>query len=366
MGMSGRAWLVLENGRRFEGVPFGALGEAVGEAVFTTGMTGYLETLTDRSYLGQIVVQTFPLIGNYGIIPSDFESASPVLNAYVVKSWCREPSNFRSEGDLDTFLQSRGIVGLCGIDTRALTKLIREAGVMNGMITRDPDSADMEALRAYRIADAVRRAGTDKPYRVGEEGRFQVCLFDFGLKENIVRELTRRGCGVTVLPPDTAPEAVFARRPDGVMLSNGPGDPADNPDIVRNLRAVAGSGLPVFGICLGHQLLGLAAGGRTTKLKYGHRGANQPVRDLQTGRVYITSQNHGYAVVAASLDPRSARERFRNVNDGTCEGLDYLDRPVFSAQFHPEACGGPRDTAFLFDRFMGMMEVNARAAGRHD
>jgi carbamoyl-phosphate synthase small subunit len=361
--MSGRAWLVLENGRRFEGVSFGAEGDIIGETVFTTGMTGYLETLTDKSYLGQMVVQTFPLIGNYGVIPPDFESETPALSAYIVKHWCREPSNFRSEGDLDTFLKDRKVVGLCGIDTRAVTRLIREAGVMNGAVTRDPDRVDMKALRAYRIVDAVRRAGTDKPYRAHEGAGFRVCLFDFGLKENIIRELARRGCDVTVLPPDTGPEALFALKPDGVMLSNGPGDPADNPDIVRNLRAVADSGLPVFGICLGHQLLGLAAGGKTNKLKYGHRGANQPVKDLETGRVYITSQNHGYAVVADSLDSRTARERFRNVNDGTCEGLDYLNKPVFSAQFHPEACGGPQDTAFLFDRFIGLMEVNGHAAG---
>lgn len=357
--MRGRAYLVLEDGSVFDGYGFGAEGEVIGEAVFTTGMTGYLETLTDKSYYGQIITQTFPLIGNYGVIPEDFESDCAAAKGYIVRQWCQEPSNFRSRGDLDTFLRESGVVGLCGIDTRRLTKLIRESGVMNGMITRSPSLADVDAIRGYRITGALAAVSVKEAYTERGGGKYSVALMDYGLKDNIKRELLRRGCDVTVFPHNAPVSAVLARRPDGVMLSNGPGDPrdADNTGVIEQLRALCASGTPIFGICLGHQLLALAHGFGVEKLKYGHRGANQPAKDKISGRTYITSQNHGYAVVSADIDARTAREWFVNVNDGTCEGIVYENKPVFSVQFHPEAAAGPRDTSFLFDRFMDMMEV---------
>lgn len=358
------AYLVLENGRVFAGKSFGAPGEAVAEVVFATGMTGYLETLTDPSYYGQMAVQTFPLIGNYGVIPEDFESKKIHMSAYIVREHCLEPSNFRSQGSLDAWLKQKKVVGLCDLDTRSLTKLLRSHGVMNGMITPDPARADLARLKAYKIADAVAAVSVREPYEATSAGRrFRVALYDYGLKENILRELLKRDCDVVVLPYDTAPEELMALQVDGVMLSNGPGDPAENTTAIANLQKISALGLPLFGICLGHQLLALAHGFRTEKLKYGHRGANQAVQNLDDKRVYITSQNHGYAVVSGSISANVATELFRNVNDGTCEGIRYQDRPIFSVQFHPEACGGPQDTAFLFDRFIGMMEVKQHAAG---
>jgi carbamoyl-phosphate synthase small subunit len=253
-------------------------------------------------------------------------------------------------------LKAQGVPGLCGIDTRALTKIIRERGVMNGQIVRDPKHADFEAIKSYRVLDAVPGVSVRESYTENPGGKFKVALLDFGLKENIKRELIKRDCAVTVYPHDTPAPAIIAACPDGIMLTNGPGDPEDNPEVIENLKKLMASGIPIFGICLGHQLLALAAGFKTAKLKYGHRGANQPVKDLATGRVYISSQNHGYMVLADSVDRVAAQVSFINVNDQTCEGLEYLNAPVFSAQFHPEACGGPLDTGFLFDRFMEKMK----------
>lgn len=356
MGKTG--YLVLENGKVFRGERFGAQGEMTAEVVFTTGMTGYLETLTDRSYWGQMVVQTFPLIGNYGVIPADFESDAIGPCAYIVKQWCQAPSNFRSQGSLDTFFKEKGVIGLSGIDTRTLTKIIRETGVMNGVITDDPAAVDFEALKAYRVTGAVKASSTKERYVVRPEGEVKkkIALLDFGLKRNIYRELVKRGAEVTVCPCTTTAGEIQALGVDGIMLSNGPGDPAENVEIIANLREICKLGIPLFGICLGHQLLALAHGFRTEKLKYGHRGANQPVKNLETGRVYISSQNHGYAVVSSSIDSAVARELFVNVNDSTCEGIRYLDCPAFSVQFHPEACGGPLDTQALFDEFFAMMK----------
>jgi carbamoyl-phosphate synthase small subunit len=339
------AFLILENGKVFEGEYFGAHGEVVGEIVFTTGMTGYLETLTDQSYHGQIVLQTFPLIGNYGVITPDFESASVGAKAYIVKHPCQTPSNFRSEGTIETFLKERNIVGLYGIDTRALTKIIRENGVMNGKITSSPPTAaDCAEAKAYSIQNAVAAVSSRSVVKVGK-GKRRVALMDFGAKRGIAEALAARGCETWVFPHNTPANEIMQTKPNGIMLSNGPGDPADpiNSDIIKTIHSLMQSGVPIFGICLGHQLLALANGYFTKKLKFGHRGANQPVKDLSTGRVYITSQNHGYAVIADSCS-------FINVNDGTCEGLDYGNS--FSVQFHPEACGGPLDTAFLFDSFI--------------
>lgn len=351
--MKKKAYLLLENGKVFEGEAFGAERECVGELVFTTGMVGYLETLTDPSYYGQIVMQTFPLIGNYGVIPDDFESAKPHLKAYIVREWCQEPSNFRSEGALDAFLKANDIPGLCGIDTRALTRIVREHGVMNARITYSPNPKVDDELRSYRVTDAVKLVSTGETLTDGEGRR--VVLIDFGAKSHIERELVSRGCEVITVPYSTTADEILALKPSGVMLSNGPGDPSENKDAIKAIKKLVRERVPMFGICLGHQLLALANGAKTEKLKYGHRGGNQPALELATGRVYITSQNHGYAVVSSSL-PDYAHESFINVNDKTCEGVEYTNSPAFSVQFHPEACAGPRDTAWLFDKFVSMCE----------
>ena len=354
-----RAYLILENGRVFSGYRFGAAKDVIGEIVFTTSMTGYLETLTDPSYYGQIVVQTFPLIGNYGVIPADFEGKTPRLSAYVVREWCDAPSNFRSQGDLDAALKQWGIPGLYGIDTRELTKIIRERGVMNAILSATAD-VDMDAVRSYQIRDAVASVTVEAPGEIPPKGdRLRIALWDFGAKANIRRELEKRGCEVWNVPAGATAEEILALHPDGLMLSNGPGDPAENTGIIAQLRRLEDAQIPTFGICLGHQLLALSQGARTGKLHYGHRGANQPVRDLETGRVYLTSQNHGYAVEMDSL-PETAMLLYQNVNDGTCEGIRYWNMPAFSVQFHPEACAGPLDSGFLFDRFMDLIKTSKR------
>jgi carbamoyl-phosphate synthase small subunit len=349
-----RAYLILENGAVFEGQSFGAdpRDGVTGEIVFATGMTGYLETLTDPSYHGQIVLQTFPLIGNYGVIPADFESGGVGAKAYIVKYPCQAPSNFRSEGNLDTFLKERGIAGLCGIDTRALTKIIRDDGVMNGKITKAaPTGMDREEIKNYAVTDPVSKVSGKEIVKTGS-GRRRVALMDFGAKRGIAEALARRDCEVTSYPFDTDADVIMKNAPMGIMLSNGPGDPADpaNENILSAIRKLDETGVPIFGICLGHQFLALARGYKTTKLKFGHRGVNQPVKDTRTGRVYITSQNHGYAVVAQDAS-------FVNVNDGTCEGMDY--GRSFSVQFHPEARGGPPDTEYLFDIFLERVDAYA-------
>ena len=348
-----KAYLVLENGTVFEGKPFGAAGDALGELVFTTGVVGYLETLTDPSYAGQIIMQTYPLIGNYGVIPEDFEGQC-AARGYVVREWCDTPSNFRSQGDLDTFLKDNGIPGLWGVDTRQLTRILREEGVMNAAIVSKLP-ADMEAIRSYKVSGevAARSCREKEIFPAEGERKYRVALLDYGAKHNIVRELQARGCEIIVLPQNTPAEDVLALQPDGLMLSNGPGDPAENVYCIEQLKKLTGK-LPIFGICLGHQLLALAMGGRTVKLKYGHRGANQPVTDLQGVHTYITSQNHGYAVVSESLEG-VGQVMFEYANDHTCEGVEYPGKHCFSVQFHPEACSGPLDTQFLFDRFISMM-----------
>ncbi|MBQ1687367.1 MAG: glutamine-hydrolyzing carbamoyl-phosphate synthase small subunit [Ruminococcus sp.] len=359
--MSRKAYLILENGIVFEGESFGAEKETMGELVFTTAMTGYLETLTDPSYYGQVVLQTFPLIGNYGVIPADFETDTPVLKGYIVREWCQAPSNFRCEGQLDAFLKEKGVPGICGIDTRALTRIVREYGVLNCKIQYKPDMTDeeMAALKAYTIKDAVESTTCSEQEVFMPEGeeKYNVVLMDFGAKHNIGRELNKRGCKLTVVPAHTSAEEILALDPDGIMLSNGPGDPAENVQVIEELKKLCTANIPIFGICLGHQLLALAQGGKTAKLHYGHRGANQPVKELSSGRVFITSQNHGYAVVSDSLH-EGAEVSFVNGNDGTCEGVVYSNMPAFSVQFHPEACGGPQETSFLFDKFMDMIKEN--------
>ena len=348
-----KGYLILQDGQVFEGVRFGAETDTVGELVFTTGMCGYVETLTDPSYAGQIVMQTYPLIGNYGIIREDFEGACCV-KGYVVREYCDTPSNFRTDCDLDTYLKEQGVPGLCGVDTRELTRIIREHGVMNAAIC-DEIPADLTPIKTYAITGVVEAVSCKEPDRYQAEGeeRFRVSLLDYGAKRNIVRELQKRGCTVTVLPATTSAEEILAADPDGVMLSNGPGDPAENTYQIEQIRKLLGK-VPMFGICLGHQLTALAAGGSTYNLKYGHRGVNQPVRDLNGVRTYITSQNHGYAVDGDTV--KLGKVRFVNANDGTCEGIDYPELKAFTVQFHPEACTGPKDTSFLFDQFVELMK----------
>ena len=348
-----KGYLILQDGQVFEGVRFGAETDTVGELVFTTGMCGYVETLTDPSYAGQIVMQTYPLIGNYGIIREDFEGACCV-KGYVVREYCDTPSNFRTDCDLDAYLKEQGVPGLCGVDTRELTRIIREHGVMNAAIC-DEIPADLIPIKTYAITGVVEAVSCKEPDRYQAEGeeRFRVSLIDYGAKRNIIRWLQKRGCTVTVLPATTSAEDILAADPDGVMLSNGPGDPAENTYQIEQIRKLLGK-VPMFGICLGHQLTALAAGGSTYKLKYGHRGVNQPVRDLNGVRTYITSQNHGYAVDGDTV--KLGKVRFVNANDGTCEGIDYPELKAFTVQFHPEACTGPKDTTFLFDRFVELMK----------
>ena len=349
-----KAYLVLENGMYFEGERIGSKRDSIGELVFTTGMVGYLETLTDPSYAGQIVTQTFPMIGNYGVIPEDFEG-EPRVRGYVAREISGHPSNFRSQGDLASFLKEKDIPGIVGVDTRELTRIIRESGVMNAAILSAVPE-DLEEIKAYRIKDPVPEVTCREKYVCPAEGekRFSVTLVDYGAKRNIIRSLAKRGCEVTVVPAGTKAEEILAGAPDGVMLSNGPGDPEDNEGPVREIGKLIGK-VPIFGICLGHQLTALAMGGKTYKLKYGHRGANQPAREAGTDHTYITSQNHGYAVDADSLKG-AAEEYFINANDGSCEGLIYPGKKCFTVQFHPEACAGPKDTGFLFDRFISLME----------
>lgn len=350
-----KAYIVLEDGTVFEGKRFGSSQNMIGELVFSTGMCSYTETLTDPSYAGQIVMQTFPLIGNYGVIHEDFEGKSAV-RGYVVREYSKTPSNFRSDGEINDFLIANGIPGIYGIDTRELTKIIRERGVMNAYIC-DEVPTDLSEIKNYKIENAVESV-TSKDFETylstsSEGEKYFVVLVDYGAKKNIIRSLCKRGCKVRVVPSTTKAEEILALCPDGVMLSNGPGDPAENVFCIEQIKMLMRK-VPIFGICLGHQLMALANGAKTEKLKYGHRGGNQPVRDITTGRTYITSQNHGYAVVSDSISGGTLR--YVNANDGTCEGIDYKDKKAFSVQFHPEACGGPHDTEFLFDRFIDMMK----------
>lgn len=356
-----KAYLMLANGQVFEGRSFGAEGTVIGEVVFTTGLTGYQETLTDPSYYGQIVTQTFPLIGNYGVNSEDNESARSYVSGYIVREYCDAPSNFRCEGNINDFLKEHNIVGICNIDTRRLTRMIRETGVMNGVITTEDINGKKDELlgrvRDFSIRDAVKNVtGTEKlTYKEGET-KYRVVLFDFGYKRNIRRELVKRGCEVIVVPADTDAEQVKALAPDGIMFSNGPGDPAENTGIIENIKEIEKLGIPIFGICLGHQLMALANGAKTEKLKYGHRGANQPVIDLESGLTYVTSQNHGYAVVGDSLPAEVGHVSHINANDKTCEGIRYTCANAFTVQFHPEAHGGPLDTSYLFDEFIKTMK----------
>lgn len=390
-----KAFLILEDGTVFEGKHIGADKEIISEIVFNTSMAGYLEVLTDPSYAGQAVCMTYPLIGNYGICKEDMESARPWPDGFIVRELSRIPSNFRSDITIQEFLEEHGVPGIAGIDTRALTKILRRMGTMNGMITTNEQYQIDEVLprlKAYTTGQVVEKVTCEKPYTIkgatslaqngplSGSARFdadayaagkkelrpslvkelnglgkRVALLDLGTKDNIAHSLAMRGCDVTVYPALTTAEEILRDKPDGIMLSNGPGDPKECGSIIAQIKKLYDSDLPIFAICLGHQLMALATGADTFKMKYGHRGGNHPVKDLATGRVYISSQNHGYVVDMDKLDERIAVPAFVNVNDGTCEGLSYTGKNIFTVQYHPEACCGPQDSGYLFDRFIAMM-----------
>lgn len=352
-----KAFLILEDGTVFQGTSIGSTREVISEIVFNTSMTGYLEVLTDPSYAGQAVTMTYPLIGNYGICHEDMESSKAWPDGFIVRELSRTPSNFRSDDTIQNFLKEQDIPGIAGIDTRALTKILREKGTMNGMITTNENynlDEVLPKLKEYKVTGVVKKVTCKEPVHMPNTG-YRVALMDFGAKANIANSLHKRGCDVTVYPALTPAEEVLASNPDGIMLSNGPGDPKECVEIIGELKKLYASNVPIFAICLGHQLMALATGADTHKLKYGHRGANHPVKDMKTGRVYISTQNHGYVVDESTLDKDIAKPAFVNVNDGTNEGLEYIGKNIFTVQFHPEACAGPLDTAYLFDRFIGMM-----------
>lgn len=391
-----KAFLILEDGTVFEGMHIGAKKEVISEIVFNTSMAGYLEVLTDPSYAGQAVCMTYPLIGNYGVCLDDCESAKPWPDALIVRELSRTASNFRKDITIQEYLLQNGVPGIAGIDTRALTKILREKGTMNGCITTDENySADkiIPKLKAYTTGKVVEKVTCSQKYNVKTANNLsdngpvsghaffspedfqsgvrekrpslvrelngtglRVALLDLGAKRNIAASLAARGCEVTVYPSFTTAREMIGDAPDGIMLSNGPGDPKECISVIEEIRELCKSEIPIFAICLGHQLMALANGADTHKMKYGHRGGNHPVKDLATNKVYISSQNHGYVVDAESMDPSVAVPAFVNVNDGTNEGLKYTGKNIFTVQFHPEACPGPQDSGFLFDRFISMMK----------
>ena len=353
-----KAYLILEDGSVYQGKSVGSTKSVVSEIVFNTSMTGYLEVMTDPSYAGQAVVMTYPLIGNYGICYEDMESNRAWLDALIARELSEVASNFRNEDSIQNFLKVNDIPCITGIDTRDLTKRLREHGTMNGMIMSS-DAFDIsevyKKIKDYAVRGVVKKTGTNKPYILEGKGK-KVVLMDFGAKRNIARQLQKRDCEVIVVPCDTSAEDIIRLNPDGIMLSNGPGDPKENVEIIKEIKKLYDSDIPIFAICLGHQLMALATGADTYKLKYGHRGGNHPVKDLENGRTYISSQNHGYAVDESTLDKNICVSAFVNVNDKTNEGLRYINKNIFTLQYHPEACPGPRDSSYLFDKFIEMME----------
>ncbi|MEG2859308.1 MAG: carbamoyl phosphate synthase small subunit [Clostridia bacterium] len=361
-----KAYLILQDGQVFEGTRFGAGGMVSAELVFETGMIGYLETLTDPGYQGLMVAATFPLAGNYGVIPADFSSSAPHLSAFIVREVCDVPSNFRCEGTLDSYLKEEGVIGLCDIDTRALTRILRESGAMNAAIV-DQLPGDMAAFTQSlaRLAPSgdVIKATCAAPYCYRPTSvplvpqTKEVVLWDFGYVRSIAEALSARGCRVQVVPADTALSEILAMNPDGIVLSGGPGDPANCASIIEQLRGLDAARIPTLAIDLGHQLLALAHGAKSLKMKHGHRGANQPVRRLSDGRLFTTCQNHGFVVDGASL-PKGVCASYENVNDHTVEGLVYEGLPLYSVQFTPKAQGGACETAFLFDEWMNRMSAS--------
>jgi carbamoyl-phosphate synthase small subunit len=406
-----KAFLILEDGTVFEGKHIGADRDVVSEIVFNTSMAGYTEVFTDPSYAGQAVCMTYPLIGNYGVCLEDMESEKVWLDAVIVRELSKVPSNFRCDMTIQEFLEKYDVPGIEGIDTRKLVRILREKGTMNGFITTNENltfDAVRDRISAYTTGDVVSKVSCkEKQFIVGsmdikENGPlsgaasfnrddyeaalkgdlsrremrpsnvkelngwgYKVALIDFGAKKNIAASLAARGCDVTIYPSTTTAEEILADAPDGIMLSNGPGDPKECTEIIKEIKKLYESDVPIFAICLGHQLMALATGADTYKLKYGHRGGNHPVKDLETGRVYISSQNHGYAVDTDSLDKNVAEPAFVNVNDGTNEGLRYVGKNIFTVQFHPEACPGPQDSSYLFDRFIGMIKESSKVGGEN-
>lgn len=390
-----KSFLILEDGTVFEGIHIGAQKEVISEIVFNTSMAGYLEVLTDPSYAGQAVCMTYPLIGNYGVCKEDMESKQIWPDGFIVRELSRIPSNFRCDITIQQFLEESGVPGIAGIDTRALTRILRDEGTMNGMITTNENyklDEILPKLKAYTTGKVVEKVTCEKKYtlagtrKLSENGPIsgssvfkaadyaagirekkpslvkelngkglKVALLDMGAKDNIAKSLAARGCDVTIYPALTSAQEIMEDAPDGIMLSNGPGDPKECESIIAEIKKLYDTDIPIFAICLGHQLMALATGADTYKLKYGHRGGNHPVKDLETGRVYISSQNHGYVVDTDALDPKVATPAFVNVNDGTNEGLAYTGKNIFTVQFHPEACAGPQDSSYLFDRFINMM-----------
>ena len=344
-----RAKLILENGMIFQGNAFGYLEETVGEVVFNTGMTGYQQVLTDPSYYGQIVTMTYPLIGNYGINLEDGESENPKVKGIIVREACDYPNNFRCEIKLKDYLKNHKIMAIEGVDTRALTKILRNSGTMKGIITTEELSEGYvnKKLNEFCNTAAVRKVTTKEVYKIKGSGQ-HIAVLDFGIKSNIINSFKKRGCSLTVFPADTSYEAILEVNADKIFLSNGPGDPEDLPEVIENIKKLVGK-KPIAGICLGHQLLALALGGKTAKLKFGHRGCNHPVKDLEADRVYITSQNHGYYVKEL---PEEVVATHISMNDGTVEGMKHKTLPIFSVQYHPEACPGPRDADHIFDKFL--------------
>ena len=352
------AKLVLEDGTVFVGKAFGDVGKTGGEVVFNTGMTGYQEVLTDPSYRGQIVTMTYPLIGNYGLNKEDVEASKPQVKGFVVKEFCQNPSNWRAKEKIDDYLKENGIVGIADIDTRALTKKLRQEGTMKGIIITEDLAKDElieQAQQAKGVSgrDMVKEVTGDEIFRAGIDGEYRVVLIDCGAKRNIIRALVERDCEVVVVPADTPPEEIMAAKADGIVISNGPGDPREVKYLTKTIKELLDK-KPMFGICLGHHLISQALGAEIYKLKFGHRGANHPVKDLATERVYITSQNHGFAVREDSL-PEEVEVTHINVNDKTVEGISHKEYPVFSVQYHPEASPGPRDSKYLFKEFVNLL-----------
>ena len=348
-------YLVLENGEVFEGERIGYIKDTICEVVFNTSMTGYPEVFTDPSYCGQGMCMTYPLIGNYGIIPEDYESKKMWMSAIFIHELAPLPSNFRTQKTLNEFLVENEVPGLTKINTRKLTKILRNHGTMKGMLTDDITDIGkiIEKIKNEKITGLVDKVTCKEKYTVGN-GSIKVALLDYGAKENIIRCLVKRNCTVTVFPADTT--EINVNDFDGIMLSNGPGDPEDCKLQIETIKKLYNSNKPIFGICLGHQLMGLATGAKTAKLKYGHRGPNHPVKDLETGRVYITSQNHGYYILEDTIDKQIAEVSHINLNDGTVEGLKYKNKNIMTVQFHPEARPGPQDSEYLFDEFIKMMK----------
>lgn len=350
-----KSYLVLENGDVFEGERIGYKKDVISEIVFNTSMTGYLEIFTDPSYMGQGVVMTYPLIGNYGLTPEDKESKKPWIDAVFVHELAEMESNFRSKLHIEKFLKYNKIPGLQGVNTRKLTKVLRDNGTMRGILTDDISNIDelINKIKNYKVTNHVENVTSKTVYVIGE-GNLNIGLLDFGSKQNIIDSLVKRGCKVTVFPATTSAEEIISRNFDGLVLSNGPGDPADNTVSIENIKKIYESDYnkPILGICLGHQLMGLATGAKTYRLKYGHRGPNHPVKNIEKDRIFITSQNHGYAIDEKTVNPEIAVVSDINMNDGTVEGLKYLKKDIYTVQFHPEACPGPEDNSYIFDEFI--------------